>query len=91
MLLPEVGDLLRETMVLILKMSTPVLLVALVIGVVVSLIQALIQVQEQTLTFVPKLFAVFACLLLVGGMMTTQLMIFTESLFKRAMEHNTKN
>ena len=52
-------SLLKESVVLIIKLSLPVLLVALVVGVVISLLQALTQIQEQTLTFVPKMLAVF--------------------------------
>ncbi len=81
----EVADLLRETLLLILKMSSPLLFVALIIGVVVSLLQALIQVQEQTLTFVPKLFAVFGALILFSGFITKGLMQFTQELFVRIM------
>ncbi|MDP4724720.1 MAG: flagellar biosynthesis protein FliQ [Alphaproteobacteria bacterium] len=81
MLPGEVGDLLRETVFLILKLSSPLLLTGLVVGVVISLVQALIQVQEQTLTFVPKLFAIFACLILCMGFMANTLMRFTEHLF----------
>jgi flagellar biosynthetic protein FliQ len=77
----EVGDLLRETVFLILKLSSPLLLTGLVVGVVISLIQALIQVQEQTLTFVPKLFAIFACLILCMSFMANSLVRFTEHLF----------
>ena len=81
MLPGEVGDLLRETVFLILKLSSPLLLTGLVVGVVISLIQALIQVQEQTLTFVPKLFAIFACLILCMSFMANSLVRFTEHLF----------
>lgn len=79
----EVSDLLREMLYLILKISSPVLAVALVVGVVVSLLQALIQVQEQTLTFVPKLFAVMATLIICAGFMASSLMSFTESIFTK--------
>ena len=81
MLPGEVGDLLRETVFLILKLSSPLLLTGLVVGVVISLVQALIQVQEQTLTFVPKLFAIFACLILCMSFMANALMRFTEHIF----------
>jgi flagellar biosynthetic protein FliQ len=77
----QVGDILHETVYMILKLSTPLLLAALVVGVVVSLIQALIQVQEQTLTFVPKLFAVFVCLIFFASLMASSLINFTQRLF----------
>ncbi len=81
MLPGEIGDLLHEAVLLILKLSSPLLITGLVIGVIVSLLQTIIQVQEQTLTFVPKLFAIFACLILCMGYMANSLMIFTEHIF----------
>ena len=79
----DVGDILYQTIALILKLSTPLLLVALIVGVVVSLIQALLQVQEQTLTFVPKLFAICAALIFLSGFMNQNLIRFTQQLFSR--------
>ena len=58
-------SVLREAVLLIIKLSLPILLVALVVGVVISLLQALTQIQEQTLTFVPKMLAVFGVLVLL--------------------------
>ncbi len=71
-------DLARDGIVTFLRVGGPLMLVALAVGFVVSLLQALTQVQEQTLIFVPKILAVFAALLLMlpfmadalGGYMT---------------------
>ena len=82
----EVGDMLRAMLVLTLKISTPLLLTALVVGVLISLVQALIQVQEQTLTFVPKLFAIFLCLVLSAGFMTNSLLDFSKLLFEKIVK-----
>ena len=58
-------SLLREAVLLIMRLSLPVLVVALIVGVIISLLQALTQIQEQTLTFVPKMIAVFGTLVLL--------------------------
>ena len=57
-------DFARDGIVVFLKAGAPLMLIALVVGLVVSLIQALTQIQEQTLIYVPKIIAVFAALLL---------------------------
>lgn len=57
-------DVARDGIVVFLKAGGPLMLIALVVGLVVSLIQALTQIQEQTLVYVPKIIAVFAALLL---------------------------
>lgn len=57
-------DVARDGVVVFLKAGAPLMLVALVVGLVISLFQALTQIQEQTLVFVPKILAVFGALLL---------------------------
>jgi flagellar biosynthetic protein FliQ len=76
-------NILREAIVLILLLSAPALLVALVVGVVISIIQAATQVQEQTLTFVPKIIAVFIMLLVLAPWLLKMLVNFTENLYAR--------
>ncbi len=61
---PEVLDVARDAIWTIIKVSSPLLIVGLVVGVVISLIQALTQIQEQTLAFVPKILAIFITLVL---------------------------
>ena len=58
----EVVDLIREAIWLSIKMSTPIMLVGLIVGVVIALLQALTQIQEVTLVFVPKIIAIFIAL-----------------------------
>ena len=58
-------DIARDGIVTFLKVAAPLMLVALLIGFVVSLLQALTQIQEQTLIYVPKIIAVFAAMLLL--------------------------
>ena len=77
----DVGGLLREAMLVVLKMSGPPLAVALAVGLVMSLVQAVTQINEQTLTFVPKLLAIGGVLLVLGGFMMTTLRDFTVMVF----------
>jgi flagellar biosynthetic protein FliQ len=60
----EVLDLARDGIYTLILVSSPLLLVALIVGVAISLLQALTQIQEMTLVFVPKILAVFLALLL---------------------------
>ena len=60
----EVLDVGRDAIWLTIQLCLPVLLVGLVVGVVIGLFQALTQIQEQTLVYVPKIIAVFAAMLL---------------------------
>lgn len=77
----KVIDIARETVMLILKLSAPMLLVSLVVGLVISLIQTVTSIQEQTLTFVPKLLVTMLMIVLTGGWMMTSLSEFTIRLF----------
>lgn len=72
---------LRESVWLIIKLSAPLLLVALVIGVIISLLQALTQIQEQTLTFIPKMLAVFLVLMYMIPFILTSLGDFATYIF----------
>ena len=60
-------DILVSTVVTIIKAAAPLLLVSLVVGLVISILQTVTSIQEQTLTFVPKLLAVFLVLILAGN------------------------
>jgi flagellar biosynthesis protein FliQ len=62
---PEVLDVARDAIWTLVVVSSPVLIVGLVIGVIISLFQALTQIQEMTLVFVPKILAIFVALLLL--------------------------
>lgn len=71
----------RETIYTSLLLALPPLGIALVVGLVISIFQAVTQVQEQTLTFVPKIVAVFLSLLVFGPWMLTVLMNFATRIF----------
>ncbi len=76
----------RDMFVATLKLGGPVLGVALVIGVVVSILQAVTQIQEMTLTFVPKVVAIGLTVLVCGAWMLRSLVSFTEELLRRIPE-----
>lgn len=71
-----------EALYLILLLSLPPLLASLVVGLVISLLQALTQVQEQTLTFVPKIIATILTIMIFATWTLTTLMVFTKKVFE---------
>jgi len=73
----EIG---KEAIWVLLKISMPILLVALFVGLIVSLFQALTQIQEPTLSFVPKIIAIFATLLLSFTFVGSTMMNFTNEI-----------
>jgi flagellar biosynthetic protein FliQ len=79
----DVIDVAREAVIVMLKIGAPVLLLALLVGLLISLFQALTQMQEMTLTFVPKAFVIVLSLLLFMPFMLNVLMAFTEGLMDR--------
>lgn len=72
----------KQALYLVLILSGPAVGVALTIGLMVSLIQATTQIQEQSLTFVPKLVGVFLTLALLGPWLMTQLVTFSRALLR---------
>ncbi|MCL1958318.1 MAG: flagellar biosynthesis protein FliQ [Spirochaetes bacterium] len=85
----SIGDVvavLREGILETVILAAPILLSALVIGLVVAILQAATSIQEQTLTFVPKLFVILGVLALLGGFMFTSLGEYTTQLFRRIPE-----
>ena len=78
----DVMHLAVQAMVLGAKLAGPILLVTLVIGFLISLLQAVTQVQEATLTFVPKVIVVAAILLFMGNWMMHETVVFTENLLR---------
>jgi len=70
-----------EAIKMVLMISLPMLGVALVVGISISLFQAVTQIQEMTLTFVPKIIAVFAAIIIAAPWMTEKMVSFTRNLF----------
>lgn len=71
----------KEGLYLVLILSAPPVLAALIVGLFVSIMQATTQVQEQTLTFVPKLVAIILVLVVLGPLGMVQIMQYTSYLF----------
>lgn len=76
MTVDAVMDITKQALFLIIKVSLPVLLVSLCVGLAVSIFQTVTSIQEQTLTFVPKIVCVFLSLVLFGNWMMTSLVEF---------------
>ncbi len=79
----QVLDVAREAILVLIKLGAPIMGVALVVGVLVALLQALTQMQEMTLSFVPKILAIFLTIVLTLPFMIQTLVGFGEDLFRR--------
>jgi flagellar biosynthetic protein FliQ len=79
----DMAGALRETLWVVLKLGGPLLIAALLVGLVVSLIQAVTQVNEATLAFLPKLLVLFAAFALLGPFMVDTLSAYTHGLMDR--------
>jgi flagellar biosynthetic protein FliQ len=79
----EVLDIGREAIWVMIKAAGPLMIVALVVGLIISVFQALTQIQEATLTFVPKILVLFVSMLLFLPFMLATLRGFTLELFDR--------
>jgi flagellar biosynthesis protein FliQ len=79
----DLAALLRDAMLVMLKLGGPPLMVALVVGLVISLVQAITQIHEVTISFVPKVLAIGMTLLLMGPFMLSTLSSYAHLLFDR--------
>lgn len=79
----EVLDIAQTSIFTLIKVVTPVLLVALLVGLTIGILQAVTQIQEMTLAFVPKIICVFLMLILLLPYMFHQMQSLTLSLFDR--------
>lgn len=82
-----IADMTKDALFLIIKTSLPVLLVSLVIGLCVSIFQTVTSIQEQTLTFVPKIICVFLSLVLFGQWMMNSMVDFMVRLWSSFSEY----
>jgi len=82
----DITTLLRQGIFEVLILAAPLLISALVVGLVVAILQATTTIQEQTLTFVPKMLAILLMLALLGGWMSSSLGQYTIQLFRRIPE-----
>ncbi len=79
----EIGAVLREAMLVTMKLGGPPLLIGLVVGLVISVVQAVTQINDQALSFLPRVVALALTLLLLGPFMLASLSSFTVALFDR--------
>jgi flagellar biosynthetic protein FliQ len=83
-MIPEAAlDIGAQALVIAAKLAAPILVTALVVGLAISLLQSITQVQEVTLSFVPKAIAVAVALLVAGNWMITEMIAFTNEMFTR--------
>ena len=81
MTVDDVTQIIRSGLYTIIISAAPLLLVSLVVGLVISVFQTVTSIQEQTLTFVPKILAVFAVMMLVGHWIANNITTFTTELW----------
>lgn len=81
MTIDAVADIASDALYLIIEVSLPVLLISLIVGLIISIFQTVTSIQEQTLTFVPKIIAVFLGLMLFGPWMMQNMVDFITELW----------
>lgn len=77
----QVGDLMYEFFILAVQLAGPLLIISMLVGVVISILQAATQVHEQTITFVPKLLVIGLILVFSGGTMLQTMQDFMIKIF----------
>lgn len=77
----EVITVMQDGITTIITVAAPILIIAMVVGVIISIFQATTQINEQTLAFVPKIVAILIVILIFGGMMLTNLTEFAGRMF----------
>lgn len=78
----RVIDVMRSALLMIIKVSSPMLLVALVVGLIVSIFQTTTSIQEQTLSFAPKIVAIFLAMIVFGSWMMSTLVEYINELYR---------
>jgi flagellar biosynthetic protein FliQ len=81
MTIDQSTDIVRQTLVVALIISSPILLIGLGVGLVISLVQAVTQIQEQTLSFVPKIVAMVAVMIFLMPWISQRMIAFASQLF----------
>lgn len=79
----EIMTIFKEAIVIAIKLSAPILIASVVVGLIVAIFQAATQIHEQTLTFVPKLIVIVLILLMAGSWMMTTMVEFMKFLFQQ--------
>ncbi len=79
--LADINQIVGEALMMVIKMSLPVLLTSMIIGLIISIFQTVTSIQEQTLTFVPKVLGVFTMIMIMGNWMLTELSGYINNLW----------
>jgi flagellar biosynthetic protein FliQ len=79
----DIAALIHDCMIVTMKLCLPILGVALVVGLVISFVQAITQINEATLAFLPKILAIGFALMMLGSFMMTTLTTFSHQIFDR--------
>jgi len=87
----EIIEICREAIIVMLKVVGPVLLAGLIVGIVVSLVQTVTQIQEQTLTYIPKMLVIFGLIIWLLPFMMATLTGFTHNLTDRIVQIGMTN
>ena len=74
-------DIMREAIMTMIKVASPMLIIALIVGLVISIFQTATSIQEQTLAFIPKILAVFLAVVVFGSWIITILVGFASKIF----------
>jgi flagellar biosynthetic protein FliQ len=85
MTIDQATELIRNALILVLLISAPMLLIGLVVGIIVSLLQAVTQIQEQTLTFIPKITAMVLAAIVLMPWIGQRLLDYTATMFSTGM------
>jgi len=80
------NEITREAVFVLLAVSAPILLLSLLVGFIISLLQALTQIQETTLTFVPKIMAVYISMIFFAPYMLSKLKIFMDHIIQQIVQ-----
>ena len=83
MTIEAVTDMIRDGLFVVLKSALPLLLISLCIGLIVSIFQTVTSIQEQTLTFVPKIIGIFLGLILLGNWMMNNMVEYMVNLWSQ--------
>jgi flagellar biosynthetic protein FliQ len=78
----QLSEIFRDAILTGFKVATPILLVSIIVGLVISIFQAATSINEQTMTFVPKLIAIALVLILFGGWMMQQMVDMVNRIFE---------
>ena len=81
MTIDAVSEMTNNALYVIIKVSLPVLLVSLIVGLIISIFQTVTSIQEQTLTFIPKLIGIFMVLILMGSFILNNMVSFMSNLW----------